>query len=111
MKGPRSARTQHRGRSAATTPRRKETDVSTDEPFAPDPGDVDDELEALAVGVDLLDDVIKLLDAVDDIVIAHRRRAGDDHHEIARLQRVSARVGDAANAATSARSTLRSRHG
>ena len=83
----------------------------TDEaPFTPDPV-VDDELDPLSVGVDLLDDVVKLLDAVDDIVIAHRRRAGDDHHEIARLQRVSSRVGDAANAATSARATLRSRHG
>jgi hypothetical protein len=81
-------------------------------PFTPDPDPDDvDELEPLEVGVDLLDDVVKLLEAVDELVVAHRRAAGDNHHEIARLQSVSSRVGDAWSATVSARRGLRSAHG
>lgn len=80
-------------------------------PFTPDPVEDDDELAPLETAVDILDDVVKLLDVVDDLLIAHRRAAGDNHHEIARLQRVSSRVGDAWAAAVSARRGLRSRHG
>jgi len=76
-------------------------------PFEPDPDPGDGELPPLTVLVDMLDDVVTLLDAVDDLVKAHRRAAGDDHHTIARLQGVSGRIGDAWAATISARSGLR----
>jgi hypothetical protein len=76
----------------------------SDEPVTDELGD---ELPPLEVAVDMLDDVVKLLNGVDDLVVAHRRAAGDDHHTIARLQGVSGRVGDAWAAAVSARLGLR----
>jgi hypothetical protein len=87
--------------------------VSEDQPAFepdPDPGD-DDELPPLDVLADMLTDVVKLLDAVDDYVVAHRRAAGDDHHTIARLQDVSGRIGNAWAATISARSGLRAQRG
>jgi hypothetical protein len=57
--------------------------------------------------VDMLDDVVKMLDGVDELVVAHRRAAGDDHHQLERLQAASVRVGQAWAATVSARKALR----
>jgi hypothetical protein len=69
----------------------------------------DDELPPLSVLVDMLDDVVKMLDGVDELVVAHRRAADDDHHELERLQHVTVRIGQAWSAVVSARKVLRSR--
>jgi hypothetical protein len=68
----------------------------------------DDELPPLSVLSDMLKDVIDVLNGVDELVIEHRRAAGDDHHQLERLQVVSARVGQAWSAVVSARRALRS---
>jgi hypothetical protein len=72
------------------------------------PDDVDEELPPLSVLVDMLEDVAKQLDGVDELVVLHRRAVGDDHQELERLQYVSTRVGQAWSAAMLARKALRS---
>ena len=67
----------------------------------------DDDLPPLSVLVDMLDDVVKMLDGVDELVVAHRRAAAEDHHELERLQSASFRIGQAWSAAVSARRALR----
>lgn len=67
----------------------------------------DEELPPLSVLVDMLDDVVKMLDGVDELVIEHRRAAGDDHHALERLQVASTRIGQAWSATISARKALR----
>jgi hypothetical protein len=74
----------------------------------PDDDAPDGDLPPLSVLVDMLDDVIKLLDGVADLVTDHRRVAGDDHHALARLQHVSIRVNQAWTSVLSARAGLRS---
>ena len=78
--------------------------AATYHPNDPDP---DGELPPLAVLVDMLDDVVKMLDGVDELVVAHRRAAGDDHRELERLQAASVRIGQAWAATVSARKALR----
>lgn len=75
----------------------------------PDPTP-DDELPPLEVLVDVLDDVVKALEGVDELIVEHRRAAGEDHHLIVRLQDASFRVGQAWAAAVAARRGLRSNH-
>jgi hypothetical protein len=70
------------------------------------PDDVE-ELPPLSVLVDMLQDVIDQLDGVDELVIAHRRAAGDDHRVLERLQAASVRIGQAWAATVSARKALR----
>jgi len=67
----------------------------------------DDELPPMSVLVDMLDDVVKLLDGVDELVVLHRRKVGDDHHALERLQHASTRIGQAWSATVSARKALR----
>jgi hypothetical protein len=69
---------------------------------------VEDDLPPLSVLVDMLSDVAAQLEAVDDLVVAHRRKVGDDHHELERLQYVSVRIGQAWSATVTARKGLRS---
>ena len=69
----------------------------------------DEELPPLSVLVDMLDDVVKVLDAVDELVVLHRREAGDDHHALEQLQVASSRIGQAWSATISARKALRPR--
>jgi hypothetical protein len=76
----------------------------------PDDDDVE-ELPPLSVLVDMLGDAVKLLEGVDDLIAAHRRTAGEDHHLIARMHDASFRVGQAWAATVSARRALRSDHG
>lgn len=78
--------------------------------FEPD-DDTTDELLPLSVAVDMLGDVLKLLDGVDDLVTQHRRAAGDDHHDLERLQAASFRTVQAWSAVVSARKSLRGQHG
>jgi len=68
----------------------------------------DEELPPLSVLVDMLDDVVKQLDTVDDFVIRHRRAAGDDHITIERLSYATARIGQAWTGVVLARKVLRS---
>lgn len=69
--------------------------------------DQSEELPPLSVLVDMLDDVVKLLDGVDELVVLHRRAAGDDHHALERLQTASIRIGQSWSAAVVARKALR----
>jgi len=79
-----------------------------DEPPTPPLEPADDDLPPLSVLVDMLTDVAAQLEGVDELVVAHRRKAGDDHHELERLQYVSTRIGQAWSATVTARKGLRS---
>lgn len=81
--------------------------AATYHPAPPEPPDGEDDLPPLSVLVDMLDDVVKMLDGVDELVVAHRRAAGDDHHQLERLQAASVRLGQAWAATVSARKALR----
>ena len=81
----------------------EQTDLETE--------DTPDELPPLSVLVDMLDDVVKVLDGVDDLVVRHRRAAGMEYHELERLQSASVRIGQAWAAVVSARKVLRGQHG
>jgi hypothetical protein len=75
--------------------------------FTPDE-DQDEELPPLSALVDMLTDAVQLLEGVDDLVVAHRRAAGDDHPQLERFRHVSERLGQAWAATVSARKALRS---
>lgn len=79
----------------------------TDADVTPQEHEQDAELPPLSALVDMLDDVVKVLDGVDELVVLHRRAAGDDHHELERLQAASVRIGQAWSATVSARKALR----
>lgn len=68
-----------------------------------------DDLPPLSVVLDILTDVVGTLEEVDELIVLHRRRCGDDHHAIAQLQGASLRVGQAWAATVSARRELRPR--
>jgi hypothetical protein len=67
----------------------------------------DEELPPVSVLIDMLNDVAKQLDAVDELVVLHRRAAGDDHRALTKLQGASMRVGQAWTATMLARKELR----
>ena len=96
-------------KAAATYHPGEEPDPQEQEtpPFQPDEQAKDDELPPLSALDDMLKDVIEMLDGVDDLVVAHRRAAGDDHFVLERLQTASARIGQAWAATVSARKALR----
>ena len=69
--------------------------------------DEPEDLTPLSVLAEILDDVVKQLDGVDDAIRLHRRACGDDHFELGRLQDASARLTMAGNATMQARKALR----
>jgi hypothetical protein len=73
--------------------------------------DTPDELLPLSVGVDMLDDVVKLLNQVDDLVTQHRRAASDDPRALEQLQHATMRINQAWGSVVSARKVLRGKHG
>jgi hypothetical protein len=81
--------------------------VSEDQPTSESTPD-EDELPPLEVVVDILDEVLRLLEGVEDLIGEHRRAARDDHHQLARLQRITARISDGYLAVLAVRSSLRS---
>jgi hypothetical protein len=75
--------------------------------FEQDTDDTPDELLPLSVAVDMLEDVVKMLNEVDDLVTQHRRAAGDDHHALEQLQHATMRINQAWGSVVSARKVLR----
>jgi hypothetical protein len=76
-------------------------------PPAPPIEPAEDDLPPLSVLVEMLTDVAAQLEGVDELIVAHRRRAGDDHHELERFQYVSTRIGQAWAATVTASRALR----
>lgn len=69
--------------------------------------DQDDDLPPIAMIVELIEDALKQLEGVEELLVAHRRAAGVDQHTIARLQLASGRIGMAWTATITARNGLR----
>ena len=79
----------------------------TADPVPTPVNDDPEDLPPLSVLDDILNDVLDQLEAVSDIIVAHRRAARDDHHAIARLQDLTIRTNDAWIAVQLTRKALR----
>ena len=66
----------------------------------------DGDLPPLSVVIEMLEDVRAQLQAVDELVVRHRRASRDNHKELERLQYASMRVGQAWTAVDLARRDL-----